>query len=164
MEEKETETQSVIRSIRFTKKTYDALKCAADRSGVPFATYLKEAALAYMQAASQHEDLMLAIDPQNPVMAQKTFFDSLHEIRDVLTQTLVGKDQALHQKIDRLQAFIEAAIFYQMHYLPRISPDKINDTIHLAKERMKYLREQIEQMAKSGAGSVENRFKVADDK
>ena len=163
MEEKETETQSVIRSIRFTKKTYDALKCAADRSGIPFATYLKEAALAYMQAASQHEDLMLAIDPQNPVAAQKTFFDSLHEIRDVLTQTLVGKDKALHQKIDRLQAFIEAAIYYQMHYFPKMSPDKIPDAVNLARERIKYLRKYLQNPDPSGGELVEDRFKVAGD-
>ncbi len=163
MEEKETETQSVIRSIRFKKKTYDALKCAADRSGIPFATYLKEAALAYMQAASQHEDLMLAIDLEKPQEAEKMFFDALHEIRDVLMQTLIGKDQALHQKIDRLQTFIEAAIYYQMHYFPKMSADKIPDAINLARERIKYLREYLQNPAPSNGELVEDRFKVAGD-
>ncbi len=91
----------------------------------------------------------MSIDPGKKAEVQKTFFDSLNEIRDVLSRTVANNDQVLNKKIDYLQRFIEAAIYYQMLYLPSLPVEGKKELANVAQERMQWLRQQVKKSEES---------------
>ena len=144
MEKNKKKVKRVFRSIYFNDDTYDALQSAAQEEGVGFATYLKSSALNYTKTKIQHEQVLAAINSQDPAAGQKTFNEAFSELREVLNRTVVKSTERADKRMDRLERLVRRMIYVQLYYSREVPHDQKAATQLSTKTRMETLLKDID--------------------
>lgn len=144
MEKSKKRVKRVVHAVSFDEDTYKALKQAAEIEGVKFGVYVKGAALNFTKAAIQHEQLLTSINPEDQAGAQQTFSETVNDLREVLSRTVVNSSETMNKRLDRLEKLVRRMIYVQLYYSREIPQEQKAAAQLAAKTRQDLLLKDID--------------------
>ena len=116
--------QNLVHSIRFDTETYNIIKAAAANEELGFAKFIKSATIAYIQNSYMHKELLESLDPQGTNDAQRSFFQSLDDIKEILSKTMVNMNGSIEARLKRTEMILEHMMFFQLYLKPDIAQEE----------------------------------------
>ena len=137
-------TKNIVHSIRFDEATYNLIKAAASQEGMSFATFMKSATVTYIQNASAFQEILTSINPDDLDSAQKTFSDSIHEVKESISSSVVGLKQSMEKRLNLIETILRRSIYAQFYFAPKLAEEEKSEATKRAKINMERLLKEVE--------------------
>ena len=133
-----------VHSISFKDDDLNIIKLAAQQEGVSFASFLKNAALAYIRQSLEYQRLVESGELKE---TDKPIAEVLGDFKDAIGQTMMAINDNNSKKLKRIEWMIEWVIYVLLYFNPPIEGGKEETSalIALTKKRVKNLMDQYKE-------------------
>lgn len=148
MKLQETKKRRSVHSISFKDEDLNIIKLAAQQEGVSFASFLKNATLAYIRESLEYQRL---VDSGELKETDKPIAEVISEFKDVIGKTIVSVNENHNERLRRMEWMLEQIVFILLVFNPPLagSDEQKDAIVKLAKTRTKKVMDGYKEIIKN---------------
>jgi len=133
-----------VHSISFKDDDLKIIKLAAEQEGVSFASFLKNAALAYIKESLQYQRSVKSGELKE---TDKPIAEVINDFKDVIGKTMVAINDNNSRKLKRVEWMIEWVIYILLYFNPPAegSDEQKDAVVKFTKQRVKNIMDQYKE-------------------
>jgi len=133
-----------VHSISFKDDDLNIIKLAAQQERVSFASFLKNATLAYIKQSLEYQRLVESGELKE---TDKSIAEIINDFKDTIGQTMVSINENNNRKLKRIEWMIEEIIFILLVFNPPLagSEEEKDAILKLANQRMKKIMSEFKE-------------------
>jgi len=133
-----------VHSISFKDDDLNIIKLAAEQEGVSFASFLKNATLAYISESLQYQRSVKSGELKE---TDKPIAEIISDFKDAIGKTMVTINENNNRKLKRIEWMIEEVIFILLVFNPPLagSEEEKDAILKLANQRMKKIMSEFKE-------------------
>jgi len=133
-----------VHSISFKDDDLKIIKLAAQQEGVSFASFLKNATLAYIRESLEYRRLVESGELKE---TDKPIAEVINDFKDAIGKTMVSINENNSRKLKRIEWMMEQIIFILLIFNPPLagSDEEQDAIVKLANKRVKRIMDQYKE-------------------
>jgi hypothetical protein len=135
-EKKVTKGNSVKKTIRFQMDEFEYLEGLAKSRKEDFSKFVRNLLVGQLTNIAQHEELIASLNSKDPEAVQKTFFETMNSMNEVLLTAVSNNNELVKKRLKIMDGLLREMIYLLM-YFNREVPDEDKE-----KRRISALRRQ----------------------
>ena len=133
-----------VHSISFKDDDFNIIRLAAEQEGISFASFIKNAALAYIKDSLEYQRLVASGKLKE---TDKPIAEVIGDFKDAIGKTMASINDNNSKKLKRIEWMIEKVIYILLFFNPPMkgSDEETDAMVALTKKRLKNIMDQYKE-------------------